>query len=154
MILLHSLIGLTKIALEGRNLETEKEPQDEEKEPGGRTGRRQGSQKKNCLLSTQPRWIAHVKNNPVVSLLSFHVLSRFCCSSALNEHMLRSPLPSLSKPCATLRFFVSLPLRLLAIYATSGKATFFDAAASQHGGPWQGKTQSSGVAMCVQVMAC
>ena len=93
MILLNSLIDLTKIALEGRNLETEQEPHHEEKKPAGRTGRRQGSQKKNSLRHTQLRWIAHmsnhVKNNPVVSLLS----CRFCCSSTLNENMLRGQLP-------------------------------------------------------------
>lgn len=33
MILLNSLIDLTKIALEGRNLETEQEPHHEEKKP-------------------------------------------------------------------------------------------------------------------------
>lgn len=56
-----------------------------------------------------PRKSTHLKNNPVVSLLyqgCIPVVSLLSChGSALNENLLRGPLPSHSKPCETPCFF-------------------------------------------------
>lgn len=52
-----------------------------------------------------PRKSTHLKNNPVVSLLYPCCIPVVLSRSALNENLLRGPLPSHSKPCATPCFF-------------------------------------------------